>query len=136
MITKKKYKAMYEKVVKELKQEVETHEKILQTYSNLTNDYSNTIEDLKKTIEKNVKEIENLNKELDIYKEYYHVDREPTEEEQLKILTNLRIHDLEKENSDLKSELCQTKLSLNAEQAHKSCYVPSFYVPPYRPLLF
>ena len=41
------------------------------------------------------KQIDDLTKENTILKEYYHLDQEPTEEQQTKIRINLKIHELE-----------------------------------------
>ncbi len=40
-------------------------------------------------------QIDDLTKENTILKEYYHLDQEPTEEQQTKIRINLKIHELE-----------------------------------------
>ena len=61
-------------------------------------DLSTTLTKLNTQIDQSIayqKQIEDLTKENTILKEYYHLDQEPTEEQQTKIRINLKIHELE-----------------------------------------
>ena len=61
-------------------------------------DLSTTLIKLNTQIDQSIayqKQIEDLTKENTILKEYYHLDQEPTEEQQTKIRINLKIHELE-----------------------------------------
>lgn len=67
------------------------------------------------------KQIEDLTKENTILKEYYHLDQEPTEEQQTKIRINLKIHELEMrllQMSSLTSGIAAMSYSYNAMNAY------------------
>lgn len=67
------------------------------------------------------KQIEDLTKENTILKEYYHLDQEPTEEQQTKIRINLKIHELEMrllQMSSLTSGIAAMSYSYNAINAY------------------
>ena len=67
------------------------------------------------------KQIDDLTKENAILKEYYHLDQEPTEEQQAKIRINLKIHELEMrllQMSSFTSGLAAMSYNYNAMNAY------------------
>lgn len=127
MMTKKKLKEQFKEKIDKLSKELEEEIKENSKYLDMLSDTQNKLLESKKECLRLNQEIISLRQEIDIFKEYYHPDRELTSEEQIKVLINLRVHDLEKENSDLKAELNQTKLSLDSWIYRKN-YI---YIPPY-----
>ena len=82
------------------------------------------MKDCNQKLLKITKENTDLQKELNILKEYYHLDREPTDEEMTKIRINLKIHDLERENMNL-----QLKQIIDNQSNYYRPYIYSNHYP-------
>ena len=87
-------------------------------------DLSTTLTKLNTQIDQSIayqKQIEDLTKENTILKEYYHLDQEPTEEQQTKIRINLKIHELEMrllQMSSFTSSIAAMSYNYNAMNAY------------------
>ena len=87
-------------------------------------DLSTTLIKLNTQIDQSIayqKQIEDLTKENTILKEYYHLDQEPTEEQQTKIRINLKIHELEMrllQMSSFTSSIAAMSYNYNAMNAY------------------
>lgn len=66
---------------------------------------NNTYAEYKKRIKEKDDEIEKLKSKIDILYRYYDMDKEPTQEVKTAMRINDRIHDLELDNIELRSEL-------------------------------
>lgn len=95
---------------KELKRKLESAESDASYYKKIyvmyKNDYmtANTeIENQKKKVEELQKKNEELQHKIDILFAYYDINKDPTQEERTKIRLDLRVHELEMENLELRA---------------------------------
>lgn len=73
-------------------------------------------------------DMKQLSKENEIMRKYYKVDEEPSPEIQAKILTDLRLHDMEFKILQEKLNDCKQKLYFNQMAALSSpIYYPRYY---------
>lgn len=86
-----------ERKEKELKDLRDENFRLIQTQSDFSYKVLSDTRAHKQTIDKLNDEIKDLQYQNDMLRKYYHLDREPSEEEQIKMRINMRCHDLERE---------------------------------------
>ena len=93
-----------------LKRKLESAEGDASHYKNMYESYENNymkanteIENQKKKVEELQKKNEELQHKIDILYAYYDINKEPTQEERTKIRLDLRVHELEMENLELRA---------------------------------
>ena len=94
----------------ELKREKEDAIKDRDHYRDMTNTWENNylnshaeVEEQKKKVENLQRKNEELQHKIDILYAYYDINKDPTQEERTKIRLDLRVHDLEMENIELRA---------------------------------
>lgn len=108
------------KLRKEINAHYEEYMEVCSKYTDLTKKY-------KKELSEATEAMGALEKENAIMREYYHLDQEPTDEQQTKIRINLRCYDLERENSKIFNELTAMRLASS---------MPQYIYKPYYPLCY
>lgn len=115
-------KKLARKILKdELKEQKQEHDKLYSEYLSLSTEYSESQKkyaaNLNTTYE-NIKTLDDRNKQLEeesiILRKYYHLDEEPSEDIQLKIRTNLKIHELETQILNMRIDLQNVLTTMNA----------------------
>lgn len=108
-ISKKKYDELKRKN-KELKEEHkyavddrDHYKKMSETWENNYLKANSATEEQKRKVEELQKKNEELQHRIDILYAYYNVNGEPTQDERTKIRIDLRVHELEMENLELKA---------------------------------
>lgn len=99
------------KEYEELKEQLESAKSDASYYKNVYRDLKNNhkkivnteVEDQKKKVEELQKKNEELQHKIDILYAYYDIQKEPTQEERTKIRLDLRVHELEMENLELRA---------------------------------
>ena len=93
-----------------LKREKEDARRDRDHYRNMMNTWENNylnshaeVEEQKKKVEELQKKNEELQHKIDILYAYYDINKDPTQEERTKIRLDLRVHDLEMENLELRA---------------------------------
>lgn len=78
-------------------------------------------------------EITELKEENEILRKYYHLDKEPTEEQELEIRSKLRIKDLTEELNELKRTIMISFINRSPNYSQIQCYqVPPYTMLPWR----
>lgn len=88
------------------------------TYDMYKKDYAKEnaeVENQKKKVEELQKKNEELQHKIDILYAYYDINKEPTQEERTKIRLDLRVHELEMENLELRAAVNSQIGHLQAE---------------------
>ena len=96
-IARKILKNEIERKDKELKDLRDENFRLIQTHSDFSNKVLNDMSAHKQIIDNLNDEIKDLEYQNEMLRKYYHLDREPSEEEQIKIRIDMRCHDLERE---------------------------------------
>jgi chromosome segregation ATPase len=111
------------------KKKIESLERDLAFWQKSCDELQKTIDDLKKenntlknsnaTLNNRVIEINKLSQENEIMKKYYKLNEEPSSDVQAKVLTDLRLHDME-------LQMIQEKLDMiNRQQFYSNYFFPS-----------
>lgn len=82
-------------------------------YSLIVGKHADEIAKYKNEIASLMEKLKNSEEENNILREYYHLDQEPSEDVQSKVLLNIRCHDLEREITNLKIQALE-----NSRQSH------------------
>lgn len=84
-------------------------------------------------IDKRDREITELKEENETLRKYYHLDKEPTEEQELEIRSKLRIKDLTEELNELKRTIMISFINRSPNYSQIQCYqVPPYAMLPWR----
>ena len=86
-----------ERKEKELKDLRDENFRLIQTQSDFSSKVLRDMSAHKQTIDNLNDEIKDLQYQNEMLRKYYHLDREPSEEEQIKMRIDMRCHDLERE---------------------------------------
>ena len=140
-IRKKEYKELKGKL-ESAKSDASYYEKMYDMYKN---DYIKAnigVEEQNKKVEELQKKNEELQHKIDILFAYYDINKDPTQEERTKIRLDLRVHELEMENLELRasvdSNIKYLRNELNAamlSRVNSMCQVPYPYY-NYPPIKF
>ena len=79
------------------------YKKIYDMYKNDYREESAEVENQKKKVEELQKKNDELQHKIDILYAYYDIQKDPTQEERTKIRLDLRVHELEMENLELRA---------------------------------
>ena len=126
------------KEYEELKREKEDAIKDRDHYRDMTNTWENNylnshaeVEEQKKKVEDLQRKNDELQHKIDILYAYYDINKDPTQEERTKIRLDLRVHDLEMENIELRAtvnaNLIYLRNDLNRAMSNYVCQVPYPY---------
>lgn len=99
-------KREYEELKREKEYAVEDRDRYVRMYDTQADNYLKAradIEEQKKKVEDLQKKNEELQHKIDILYAYYDIQKEPTQEERTKIRLDLRVHELEMENLELRA---------------------------------
>ena len=131
-------KSEYEELKREKEYAVEDRDRYKRMYDTQVHYYlkerKSEIEEQKKKVEDLQRKNEELQHKIDILYAYYDINKDPTQEERTKIRLDLRVHDLEMENLELRAtvraNLIYLRNDLNRAMSNYICQVPY----PYRNL--
>lgn len=101
-IRKKEYEELKEKL-ESAKSNASYYKKIYDMYKNDYREESAEVENQKKKVEELQKKNEELQHKIDILYAYYDIQKDPTQEERTKIRLDMRVHELEMENLELRA---------------------------------
>lgn len=101
-IRKKEYEALKEKKEHAFR-ERDYYEGKSETWENNWIKLNNKYEEEKKKVEELQRKNEELQHKIDILYAYYDINKDPTQEERTKIRLDLRVHELEMENLELRA---------------------------------
>lgn len=101
-IRKKEYEELRGKL-EDAKSKASYYKKIYDMYKNNYIKANIGIEEQKKKVEELQKKNEELQHKIDILYAYYDIQKDPTQEERTKIRLDLRVHELEMENLELRA---------------------------------
>lgn len=107
MFTNRKLQVKIDSLIKQLENRNKTLEQYAQAYSKLKKEN----EELKKQN----RELKHIKQENEIMKKYYELDVEPSSEIKAKVLTDLRLHDMEYKRLE---ELIQQRSILQLQQPY------------------
>lgn len=99
-------KREYEELKREKEYAVEDRDRYERMYNTQANNYlkeRSEVEEQKKKVEDLQRKNEELQHKIDILYAYYDINKDPTQEERTKIRLDLRVHDLEMENLELRA---------------------------------
>lgn len=101
-IRKKEYKELKGKL-ESAKRDASYYKKMYDMYKNDYRKENAEVENQKKKVEELQRKNEELQHKIDILFAYYDINKDPTQEERTKIRLDLRVHELEMENLELKA---------------------------------
>lgn len=99
-------KKEYEELKREKNYAVEDRDRYERMYDGMADKYLKATaetEEQKKKVEELQKQNEELQHKIDILYAYYDIQKDPTQEERTKIRLDLRVHELEMENLELRA---------------------------------
>ena len=99
-------KRAYEELKREKEDAVEDRDRYERMYNTQADNYlkeRSEVEEQKKKVEDLQRKNEELQHKIDILYAYYDINKDPTQEERTKIRLDLRVHDLEMENIELRA---------------------------------
>jgi len=103
-IRKEEYNQLNRKL-ESAKSDANYYEKMYESYENHYMKANAEVEEQKKKVEELQKKNDELQHKIDILYAYYSIDGEPTQEERTKIRLDLRVHELEMENLELRATI-------------------------------
>lgn len=136
-IRKKEYEELKERL-ESAKHDESYYKKMYNMYKKDCMTANSEIENQKRKAEELQKKNEELQHKIDILYAYYDINKDPTQEERTKIRLDLRVHELEMENLELRAavngQIEYLRNELNRERLrslNSICQVPySYYYSP------